>query len=375
MSQSGIIFAILHDSNIPEITRCRTMASVPFACRYRLIDFALSNFVNSGITDVNIITNQNYQSLMDHIGSGKDWDLARRSGGIKILPPYMSAFENNGLIPRGSRLEALKSISSVIYDMKADNVVLIDSDSICNIDLNDMIAQHEREGADITIAVKRVNLTPDRSESTNVFTSDETGKVTDVLVRPKKYTGECDIGINIMVVTKRYLHSMLQEAISRGFTSLYLDILVKNTGKFMVYRYDNFYANMISLADYFATSMQLLGNSGERNSLFNVKNHHIYTKIRNSAPSNYCPGSTVSNSMIADGCIIEGEVENSIIFRGVHIGAGTVVKNSILFQDTYVGSNVSLNCVVADKDVVIRDGRVLSGHSTMPFYIEKGKMV
>lgn len=375
MSTSGIIFANLHDNNIPEITRCRTMASVPFACRYRLIDFALSNFVNSGITDVNIITNQNYQSLMDHIGSGKDWDLARRSGGIKILPPYMSAFENNGMGPRGSRLEALKSISSVVYDMNCDNVVLVDSDSICNIDLAEMIAQHEREGADMTIAVKQVNLTPDRSESAIVYTSDEQGKVTDVLVCPKRYSGACDIGINIMVVTKRYLQMILQDASARGLTSLSLDVLAKNAGKYMIYRYENFYANMISLEDYFATSMQLLGNSEERNSLFNVKNHHIYTKIRNSAPSNYCPGSSVSNSMIADGCIIEGEVENCIIFRGVHIGAGTVVKNSILFQDTYVGANASLNCVIADKDVVIRDGRVLSGHNTMPFYIEKGKMV
>ncbi len=375
MSTAGIIFANLHDNNVPELTRWRTMCSVPFACRYRLIDFSLSNMINSGITNVHIVTNQNYQSLSDHIGSGKDWDLARRTGGIKILAPYMTAFANNGLAPRSSRLEALKSISSTIYEMNCDNIVLCDGDGICNVDIAGMVSQHEKTGADMTFAVKSVELTPELAAKSIVYTSNEDGLITDALVRPNMLSGTQDVGINIMVVTKRYLQIILHDAIARGCTSLSLDIIAKNEGKYMIFRHDDFYASPTSMESYYMTNMQLLESSEVRNSLFNVKNRSIYTKIRNSPPTNYVKGSKVVNSLIADGCVIEGTVENCIIFRGVRIGKGAVVKNSILFQDTYVCPNASLDSVITDKNVVIRDGRTLVGYKTMPFYIEKGKMI
>ena len=149
----------------------------------------------------------------------------------------------------------------------------------------------------------------------------------------------------------------------------------KNAGKYMIFRHDDFYASPTSMESYYMTNMQLLESSEARNSLFNVKNRSVYTKIRNSAPTNYVTGSKVVNSLIADGCVIEGTVENSIIFRGVKVGKGAVVKNSILFQDTYVCPNASLDSVITDKNVVIRDGRKLVGYKTMPFYIEKGKML
>lgn len=375
MSTAGIIFANLHDRNVPELTRWRTMCSVPFACRYRLIDFSLSNMINSGISNVHIITNQNYQSLTDHIGSGKDWDLARRTGGIKILAPYMTAFANNGLAPRSSRLEALKSITSTIYEMNCDNIVLCDGDSICNVDIAGMIAQHEKNKADMTFAVKSFDITSELASKSIVYKSDENGEVTDVLVRPHDITGTHDVGINIMVVSKRYLQMIVHDAIARGYTSLSLDVIAKNEGKYMIFRHDDFCASPTSMESYYNTNMQLLESSEVRNSLFNVKGRSIYTKIRNSAPTNYVKGSKVVNSLIADGCVIEGTVENSIIFRGVKVGKGAVVKNSILFQDTYVCPNAKLDAVITDKNVVIRDGRCLSGYKTMPFYIEKGKMI
>lgn len=150
MSVQGIIFSNLHDKNIPELTLRRTMASVPYAGRYRLIDFALSNMVNSGITSVSVITHYNYQSLMDHIGAGKDWDLARRSGGIKILPPYMTAYANQSNALYNSRMEALKSVNYSVSRFTSDYVVLSDCDVICNVDLNDMINDHIENNADIT---------------------------------------------------------------------------------------------------------------------------------------------------------------------------------------------------------------------------------
>jgi glucose-1-phosphate adenylyltransferase len=144
--------------------------------------------------------------------------------------------------------------------------------------------------------------------------------------------------------------------------------------KYMVYEYDGFYAHIGSMAGYFECSMKLLENDA-RERLFGIKNRPVLTKVRNSAPTRYCEGAKVTNSVIADGCVIEGEVENCIIFRGVKVGRGTKIKNSILLQDTYVGQNVSLNCVITDKNAIIRDSRVLSGHESMPFFIGKDIMV
>lgn len=372
----GIIFSNLHDELIPELTRERTMASLPFGCRYRLIDFPLSNMVNSGINNVYVVTQRNYQSLTEHLGSGKDWDLARRSGGLKVMTPYISAFAD-GVAKFASRLEALKSISSIIFDMTGDYVVLADSDGVCNINLSDMISQHEKTGADITIAVKKMNITPERAERSVIIQSNEEGRITDALVRPARLAGNYDVNINIWVVSRRYLQAMVHDGLSRGLTSMSRDILCRNASfaKFMIYRYEGYYASFTSLQDYYTASMGLLGNGDTRNSIFNVKNRPILTRVRNSTPTKYSSDAIVRNSLIADGCVIEGTVENSILFRGVKIGKNTVVKNSILFEDTYTGNNVKLNCVITDKSVVIRDGRELSGFETMPFCIAKGRMI
>ncbi|MBQ8145301.1 MAG: glucose-1-phosphate adenylyltransferase subunit GlgD [Clostridia bacterium] len=377
MSAAGIIFSNIHDNNIPELTRNRTMASVPFGCRYRLIDFTLSNMVNSNINNISVITHYNYQSLMDHIGSGKDWDLARRSGGIKILPPFITAYANSSNSLYSTRLEALKSVFSSISKIPDDYVVLSDCDVICNVDLKDMIRNHIENGADITIAVKKVNLTKEKAKINVLIDSDENGRVTDVKAGLTNFEGEADINLNIMVMHRRYLQEIVLDAIAHNYTSLTKDILLKNINRnvYRTYRYDGYFACISSSQDYYASSMELINDSDVRKQLFGVKNRPIYTKVRNSAPTYYSPDAKVKNSLIADGCQIFGEVENSIIFRGTKIGKGTVVKNCILFQDTFTGENVKLNCVIADKNVVIRDNKNLSGDETLPFYLSKGKMI
>ncbi len=377
MSAAGIIFSNIHDANIPELTRNRTMASVPFGCRYRLIDFTLSNMVNSNINNVSVITHYNYQSLMDHIGSGKDWDLARRSGGIKILPPFITAYANSSNSLYSTRLEALKSVYNSISKIPDDYVVLSDCDVICNIDLKDMIRNHIANGADITIAIKKVNLTKEKAKINVIIDSDESGRITDVKAGLTNFEGEADINLNIMVMHRQYLQEIILDAIAHNYNSLSKDVLLKNVNRkiYRTYRYDGYFACISSSQDYYASSMELINDSSVRSQLFGVKNRPIYTKVRNSAPTYYSPDAKVKNSLIADGCQIFGEVENSIIFRGTKIGKGTVVKNCILFQDTFTGENVKLNCVIADKNVVIRDNKNLSGDETLPFYLAKGKMI
>lgn len=376
MTAVGLIFSNIHDNSIPELTRMRTIGSVPFGGRYRLIDFALSSMVNSGISKIGLVTHNNYQSLLDHLGNGKDWDLARRSGGIKLLPPYVTAFDNAGANKfYTSRLEALMGTVNFLHRCNEDYIVMSDCDVICNIDLNDVIERHATSGADITFVTKSTDLTGvSENEILTLIKSDENDNVTDVF--EDHVSEDTQVYINIMVMKRQYLLNVVETAISRGHNSFLRDIIMKNIGKaaYKVYKYDGWYAHIGSLESYFECSMKLL-EADARERLFGVKNRPVLTKVRNSAPTRYCDGAKVTNSVVAEGCVIEGTVENSIIFRGVHVGKGAVVKNSILFQDSYVCPNADLNCVIADKNVMIKDGRVLSGHKTMPFYIGKNMSV
>ncbi len=377
MNLAGLIFSNIHDQGIPEMTRMRTMASIPFGCRYRLIDFALSNMVNADINTIGVITHYNYQSLLDHIGTGKDWDLARRSGGIKILPPYVAAYENAAAGKLYSnRLEAMMGVENFIHRCNADYMVLSDCDVIMNIDLNKVIEDHIRSGAVITVVTKRLNVADYHlDKKISVVEIGDDNRITGISHQLPE-SGECDISTNLMVIKRSELQSIISESLRQGYTSFMRDIIANNVNNklFRAYRYEGWYSYIGTLEAYFKSSMQLLTKEA-RESLFGVAERQIYTKIRNSAPTKYCGGAKVVNSLIADGCVIEGTVENSIIFRGVKIGKGCVIKNSILLQDTQVGDNVQLNCVISDKNVMIKDGRTLSGHETMPFFIGKGMMV
>ncbi len=374
MTAIGLIFSNIHDRNLIELTGRRSMASVPFGCRYRLIDFALSNMVNSGISNVGIITKHNYQSLINHIGMGTDWDLARRSGGIKLLPPNITAYDSYGSAGTlGTRLSSLMGVLNFIGRANEEYIVLSDCDVICNMDVADMIKQHQKRGADITIATKRLRADEHKlSRGVRVVETDESGKVID-LESYSGQEGEITVSTSIFVMKRTLLYSLLVDAQSRCYTDFYYDIIVRNLDNLTVfaYNYEGYYSLISDLSGYFECNLKLLDNDA-RSALFGVESRHIYTKVRNSPPAKYCEGATVKNSLVADGCIIEGEVENSIVFRGVKVGRGSRVRNCILLQDTYVGNNVSLDCVVTDKNVVVKDERTLAGHPTMPFFIDKG---
>ncbi len=379
MTAAGLIFSNIHDRSIPEMTARRTMASIPFGGRYRLVDFTLSNMVNSGINKVGIVTHNNYRSLIDHIGTGKDWDLARRSGGVMILPPFITAYDN----PRANqlyttRLEAIMGVTEYISHCDEELIVLSDSDVVCNIDLSEVIEQHEKTGADLTLVTKKMTLCGGNKENIGkvIVTANDEGVISDFSEYTALMCGEYDVSTNIMVFTRTFLMSLVDSAISHGYTEFYRQALpfALASAKFCTYNYEGYYATIDSLPSYFARSMELLENS-TRAALFAEKDRPVYTKVRNTAPTKYAEGAVVKNSVIADGCVIEGTVENSILFRGVHVKKGTVVKNSIMLQNSVTGENVTLNCVIADKNVVIRDDRILSGSETLPYYIAKGKMI
>lgn len=376
ITAAGLIFSNIHDRNVPELTQKRSMASVPFGGRYRLVDFALSNMVNADITKVGIITHYNYQSLVDHLGTGKDWDLARSTGGLKILPPQITTYDNHAKTVFSSRLDALMNAYNFVSKSTEEYIVLSDCDIVCNIDLKDVINFHVDNGADITLVTKNVYMTSEMAKNCTIVETDEKGRVTNLVDNPASMEGNLDVCLNIFVLRREYLNRIIIDTISRGYRSFTKDIIAanKDTMKFMKYEYAGYFATINTLDGYFKSSMDFL-SADVRKCVFGEKTRPVYTKVKNSAPAKYAAGASVKNSLIADGCVVEGTVENSILFRGVHVGKGTTVKNCIIMQDSDIGKNVNLNCVIADKNVVIKDGRNLSGHETHPFSLAKGTVI
>ena len=371
MRAVGIIFSNIHDNNVPELVRIRTLGSIPFGGRYRLIDFPLSNMVNSGIDSVGIITKNNYQSLMDHVGSGKDWDLARKDGGLIFLPPY-GDLGNNTLY--NSRLEALKGITNFISRADEEYVVMCDCDTVCRINFNDVIEQHIKNHADMTLVYKKLNKS-EIPEGTAVqdFVL-EGNRIVNINYMTELDKDNMNVFLNMFVMKRSLLLNVVMDSISHNKHHFTADVISPNLRSMKIYGYEHtgYYTGITSLGAYFKGNMSLL-DADNRHELFGDR--CVFTKIRDSAPTKYGNSAIVKNSMIADGCVIEGEVENSIIFRNVKVARGAVIKNSIVMQNTVLGENASLNYIITDKNVVVRDKKCLSGTDIHPFYIGKGIMV
>ncbi len=367
----GIIFSNMHDTILGELTENRTTGSVPFGGRYRMVDFVLSGMVNSDITEVGIITKQNYQSLMDHVGAGRAWDLARKRGGMVILPPFAS--RGGGGIYRG-RLEAMGGAMSFIKRSNAKYVLLCDCDIIANIDVRDLIHEHIQSGAQITMMVKNAKMQPESLRDVTTVFYDSEHNVTDIMVRPD-VQGNQNVYMNVMLIEKTLMERMVSEAISHDHYSLIRHALQPSIGKLNIkaYEFTGYSQRICGLKSYFDANMDLL-NSEVRAQLF-PRDFPIFTKVRDEVPVKYGLSSQVSNSLIADGCIIEGNVENSIIFRGVRIGKGAVIKNCIIMQNTMISDNTHLEYVITDKNVLIKKSGTLVGYETYPLFIAKGKTI
>lgn len=363
----GLIFSNVHEEKLRELTEPRTMGSVPFGGRYRLIDFPLSNMVNSGINKVGVITKSNCQSLMDHLGSGKAWDLSRKREGLFILPPFSET-----RIPN-SRIESLASIKTFLSNSKEDLVLLTDSDVVCNIDYSDVVARHVKTGADVTL-VCRFGPLPDKISDPIVLTTDPDGRVLDLLVAPRT-DGDCCYGLGMLLMRRELLIRLVDDCVSRNLYGFKRDLLQRNLSSLRFYSYEfNGYAQVIcSSVSYFAANMELM-QPNVRAQLFNP-NRPIYTKVRDDMPARYGLGSCVSNSLIADGCVIDGEVRDSVLFRGVRVGKGAVVENCVVMQDGRIHPGCRLKYVITDKNVLLQNDRSLLGFESYPIFISKGSVV
>ena len=356
MGALGIIFSDVHSWNVAEITANRTIASIPFGGRYRLVDFLLSNMVNSGIYKVGLITKSNYQSLIDHIASGKEWDLSRKNGGIVVLPPY--GIGNSAGQYKG-RLDALKRIKRFIESSTQEYVVLADCDIVANIDYSEIIRAHIKNRADITAVYSMKELSAQQASHSIIYNSiDETGRITDMLLYPET-EGKMPVALNVWVMSKERLLYLISDAATHGLTHFSKNILLDNVSRMKIvgYEHTGYSAHIESLTGYMESNMDLI-NRENRMKLFGIEGQPIHTKVRDSAPTKYSSDAVVKNSLIADGCVIEGTVENSI-----------------LMQDTLIEDGASLSWIICDKNVIVRDNRVLAADKSYPFYIAKSKMI
>ena len=371
----GIIFPNSYDSLVPELVAERLMASIPFAGRYRMVDFILSSMVNCGIDNVSIIVRKNYHSLMDHLGSGREWDLARKNGGLNIVPPFA---EKTVKIYNG-RVEALASIVDFLRDQKEKYVVMSDANTAVNFDFKAMLNAHIASGADVTVAYKAEALPRSAVESNNIhqdlyYTLDiEDGRVKELHINEKADDIQ-NFSLNIYIIDREMLIEQIRNAYVHGYIYYERDILAPQikTLNVQAFEFTGYTARICDMKGYFDENMKLL-DSANLDALFSPS--PIYTKIRDDNPTRYIEGANVKNIMAADGCVIEGQVENSILFRGVKVARGAKVKNCVLMQDTVIEEGASVEYMITDKDVTITAGKEMKGTDTYPVYVAKYQVI
>lgn len=368
----GLIYTGETNPQLRDLAISRSVAAVPFGGRYRCIDFVLSDMVNSGVTSVGLITQKNYHSLMDHLGAGKEWDLHRKREGLFMLPPFMTK-ENTGLY-RGS-IDAIRSCLGYVRRCPQQYVILTGSHTIFNMTFDEMIKRHVQTRANITILYNEEETTVSEEQNMDLrLIMDGEGRVTEMELNPftpRSTHRSCDL----MILDKLLLEYLVGEAYSHGDYDFTRDILLKKCGslRIMGYRYDGYVARLDSVNDFFRHNLALL-QPEVRGDLFNPQ-HPIYTKIKDEVSARYGENAVVKNAMLADGCVIEGTVENSILFRGVTVKKGALVQNSILMQGAAIGENCRLDHVILDKGVTIRDGRTLTGYDGFPIILKKGATI
>ncbi len=368
----GLIYAGEENFNLRELVLARSVAALPVGGRYRVIDFPLSNMVNSGIRNVGIITQKNYQSLMDHVGSGKEWDLSRKTDGLFMLPPFDNA-ENTGIY-RGIS-DAIRSNMSYIKRASQPYCLLVGSSTVHTATYNHMLKAHLEKKADITILyhADRDEENNERYRDLRLFT-DEDGWVTEMDYN-FKYSSSDKVGMEVYLIHKSLLEYVIDRSIAHGHYDFVSDALMKNVKnlRILAMEHKGYVGRLDSVNAYYDMNLDMLRPEVQKDLFYTGR--PVYTKIKDEAPVKYGEDAVVKNSLLANGCVIKGEVEDCMLFRGVRVGKGAKLKGCIIMQECDIDANCSLEYIIADKNCHIREGRRLVGDPNYPSIIRKGSVL
>jgi len=365
----GIIFAYKAAPELGELTRLRTAASLPFCGRYRLIDFALSSMMNAGIRDVGVIAQRDYQSLLDHVGSGKSWDMSLKKGGLRMLPPFGLPEYHKG--DYAGTMEALNAVSIYVRDIQQKYVVLMLGNVCANIDLNAAMQQHIDSGAEITA------LCADSSYDSlhHRYVAGEDGLVKQLLF-DRRGEGEGYRALEGYIISKELLLDLMERCRAEYLYRFHRDAILtwlREGGKMGIYVHHGYARVVRNVEDYYEANKDML-NRELRSQIFPA-DRPVRTRLHEGVSTYYGEDAVSVNSLVADNCIIEGSVENCIIFSGVRIGKGAELKNCIIMRGSEVGAWSKLDCVIADKACNFAPGTILTGSPRLPMVVPKRTVI
>ncbi len=365
----GVINVSSRDEFLKELTLHRCMASVPYGSRYRLVDFMLSNMVNSGINNVAIFTLNKYRSLMDHLGSGKSWDLDRKKDGLFVLPPasHYPQGEYKGL------LQILQDHLDYFHQSKEKHVIISESNMVCNLNFNPAIEFHREKRADISVFYREENgVTPGLANRRRLETNQD-GRIKEFELEPGSLESRKAL-LKLFIINKSCLLDLIDQSIQNQRYSFLWDGIINNVDQLNIFGFPHqgYLAVVNSIDCYYLHSMDLLDPQIWQELFFQPG--LIYTKVKDEPPTRYMKEGQVINSLLANGCLVEGKVENSILFRGVKVRRGAHIKDSIIMQKSLIEENARVSRAVIDKDVRVTQGRQIHGEENKPVVIAK-KMV
>ncbi len=369
MRAIGIVLAGGNSSRMKELSNKRAIAAMPIAGGFRSIDFALSNMSNSHIQKVAVLTQFNARSLNEHLNSSKWWDFGRKQGGLFVFTPTTTP--DNGYWYRGTA-DAIAQNISFLKNSHEPYVIIASGDGVYKLDYNKVLEYHIAKKSDITIVTSNVVPGEDLSRFGVVKTNSE-GRIEEFEEKPIVTTGQ-QVSTGIYVVRRRQLIEMIEKADAEDRYDFVKDILIryKNVKRIYAYQLDGYWRNISSVESYFKTNMDFL-NKDIRDYFFK-EYPDVYSKVEDLPPAKYNVGSTVKNSLVSSGCIINGKVEDSILFKEVYIGNNCKIKNSIILNDVYIGDNTVIeNCIVESRDTIRANTSYVGEPDNVKIVIEKNE--
>lgn len=369
MRAIGIVLAGGNSKRMRELSNKRAIAAMPIAGSYRSIDFALSNMTNSHVQNVAVFTQYNSRSLNEHLSSSKWWDFGRKQGGLYVFTPTITAKSNDWY--RGTA-DALYQNLTFLKNSHEPYVVIAAGDCIYKLDYSKVLEYHIEKKADITVVCKTMPAEEDVTRFGVVKINDD-GRITDFEEKPMIASSNT-ISCGIYIIRRRQLIELIERCAAEDRYDFVNDILIryKNLKRIYAYKMDTYWSNIASVESYYKTNMDFL--KPEVRDYFFKQYPEVYSKIGDLPPAKYNPGAEVKNSLISSGSIVNGTVENSVLFKQAYIGNNCVIKNSIILNDVYIGDNTVIeNCIVESRDTIRANTTYIGTPDEIKVVVEKNE--